>query len=111
MLILFKMLPFTAGKDDDLEHMAQEQEEQHMMMISFKFLWSLKNSGTTFQVAIRQPDTTNLIDRPTWPSIGTPSMITRSSGLAFGEIWTIKPEESAWSGIAIGKQSIPPAST
>jgi hypothetical protein len=38
MLILFKMLPFTAGEDDDLEHLAQEQEERHMMMISFKFL-------------------------------------------------------------------------
>jgi hypothetical protein len=38
MLILFKMLPFTAGEGDDLEHLAQEQEERHMMMISFKFL-------------------------------------------------------------------------
>jgi hypothetical protein len=42
------MLPFTAGEDDDLDHQAQEQEEQHTTMISFKFHRGLKNLVTMF---------------------------------------------------------------
>jgi hypothetical protein len=48
MQFLFKMLPFTAGEDDDLEHLAQEQEERHMMTIDFEFPQGLKNSATMF---------------------------------------------------------------
>jgi hypothetical protein len=48
MRFLFKMLPFTMGEDDDLEHPAQEQEEWHTTMIDFEFHRGLKNSTTTF---------------------------------------------------------------
>jgi hypothetical protein len=48
MQFLFKMLPFTAGEDDDPEHLAQEQEERHMMTIDFEFPQGLKNSATMF---------------------------------------------------------------
>jgi hypothetical protein len=48
MRFLFKMLPFTVGEDDDLEHPAQEQEEWHTTMIDFEFHRGLKNSTTTF---------------------------------------------------------------
>jgi hypothetical protein len=65
------------------------------------------NSATTFQ----QPAMTNLIDSPAQPTIETPSMTTRSSGLALSEIRTTKTEESTWSGIAIEKRLTPPAST
>jgi hypothetical protein len=41
----------------------------------------------------------------------TTSTTNRSSGLALSEIRTMKLEESTWSGIEIGKRSIPPAST
>jgi hypothetical protein len=80
-------------------------------MIGFEFHRGLENSTTTFQATFRQPATTNPIDDPTWPPIGTPSMTTQSSRLALSEIQTTKLEESACSGVAIGKQSIPPAST
>jgi hypothetical protein len=88
-------------------------------MIGFEFHQGLKNSVTMFQVIIWQPAMTNPIDSPAWlpidsPArlpIGTPSMSTRSSALALCEIWTTKPKESAWLGVAIGKRSIPPAST
>jgi hypothetical protein len=43
--------------------------------------------------------------------MGTPSMTTRSFGLALGEIRTTKPEESTWSDVAIGKRSVSPACT
>jgi hypothetical protein len=49
-------------EDDDLEHLAQEQEEQRTMMINFEFHQGLKNSTTTFQATVRQPTTTNPID-------------------------------------------------
>jgi hypothetical protein len=48
MRFLFKMLPFTVGEDDDLEHPAQEQEEWRTTMIDFDFHRGLKNSTTTF---------------------------------------------------------------
>jgi hypothetical protein len=79
--------------DDNLEHPAHEQEAWHMMMIGFEFPRSLKNSATMFQVAIRQPTTTDPIDGPTRPPIGTSSTTTRSSGLALTEIQTMNPEE------------------
>jgi hypothetical protein len=50
---LFETLPFTAKEDDDLEHPAQEQEERRMTTIGFGFPRGLKNSATTFQMAIR----------------------------------------------------------
>jgi hypothetical protein len=65
MRLLFETLPFTAVQDDDLERLTQEQEEQHTTTIDFEFPRSLKNSATTFQAAVRQPATTNLIDGPT----------------------------------------------
>jgi hypothetical protein len=80
---------------DDLEHPAQEQEEWRTTTIGFKFLRGLKNSVTTFQVAVRQTAVTNLIDSLTRLPIWSPSMTTRSSGLALDEIQTTKPEESA----------------
>jgi hypothetical protein len=82
-------------KDDDLEHPAQEQEEQRTTTIYFVFHLGLKNSTTTFQVVIKQQAMINSIDSPVRPPIGTPLMTTRSSGLALREIQTMKPEESA----------------
>jgi hypothetical protein len=58
------MLPFTVEEDDDLEHPAQEQEEQRTMTIDFVFHRGLKNSATMFQAVISQPAMTNLIDSP-----------------------------------------------
>jgi hypothetical protein len=75
------------------------------MMIDFEFPQSLKNSTTTFQVALKQPAMTDLIDGPTRPPTGTSSTTTLSSGLVLTEIRTIEPEEQA-----IEKRSIPPAS-
>jgi hypothetical protein len=79
------MLSFTVGEDDDLKHPAQKKEEQRMM-IGFKFPRDLKSSPTTFQAVIRQPVMTNLIDILAQLPIGIPSMTTRSSGIAIGEI-------------------------
>jgi hypothetical protein len=62
MQFLFRTLPFTVGEYDDLEHLAQEQEERRMTMISFEFLRGLKNSATTFQATVRQLVMTNPID-------------------------------------------------
>jgi hypothetical protein len=45
---MFRMLPFTMGEDDDLDHQAQEEEEQHTTTISFKFHRGLKNLVTMF---------------------------------------------------------------
>jgi hypothetical protein len=59
------------------------------MTIGFEFPQSLKNSATTFQAAVRQPATTDPIDGPTRPPIGTLSTTTRSSGLALTEIRTM----------------------
>jgi hypothetical protein len=64
MRFLFKTLSFTVEEEDDLEHLAQEQEERRTMMIGFKFPRGLKNSAITFQAAVRQPATTNSIDSP-----------------------------------------------
>jgi hypothetical protein len=47
---------------------------------------------------------TDLIDGPTQPPIVTPSMTTQSSRLSLSEIRITKHEESAWSGVAIGKR-------
>jgi hypothetical protein len=65
-----------AGEDNDLEHTAQEQEERRTMTIGFKFPRGLKNSAITFQSVVRQLATSNLIDSPTRPLIGTPLMTT-----------------------------------
>jgi hypothetical protein len=81
------------GNGDDLEHSAQEQEERHTTTIGFELHRGLKNSTTTFQAVVRQPDTTNLTDGPA--PIETPSMTTRSSELALSEIQATKLEESA----------------
>jgi hypothetical protein len=97
--------------DDDLGHPAQEQEEQRMTTIGFKFPQSIKNSATTFQVAVRQPAMTDLIDGPTRPTIMTALATTQSFGLALSEIRTMKLKESAWSGVAIEKRSIPQGRT
>jgi hypothetical protein len=64
------------GRRQHLERLDQEQEEQHTMTIDFEFPRGLKNSVTTFQAVIRQPATTNLIDSPARPPIGTPLMTT-----------------------------------
>jgi hypothetical protein len=111
MRLLFRTLSFTMEEDNDLERLTQEQEEWHTMMIGFKFPRDLKNSVTTFQVAVRRPSTTNPIDGPTRPLIGTPLVTTRSFGLALSEIQTMKIEESTWASVAIEKRSISPAST
>jgi hypothetical protein len=79
-------LLFTAREDNDLEHLAQEQEERRTMTIDFKFHRDLKNSATTFQATISQPTTTNPIDSLACLPIETPLTTTRSSGLALGEI-------------------------
>jgi hypothetical protein len=34
---LFETLPFMSEEDDDLEHLAKEQEEHHKTMIGFEF--------------------------------------------------------------------------
>jgi hypothetical protein len=83
---IFEMLPFTVGEDDDLERPTQEQGERRTTTIGFEFPRGLKNSVTTLQVAVRQLATTNLIDSPARPQIGTLLMTTRSSGLALSEI-------------------------
>jgi hypothetical protein len=83
---MFRMLPFKVGEDDDLEHPAQEQEERRMTTIGFEFHRGLKNSATMFQAVVRQIATTNPTDGSVRPLIGTPSMTTRSSGLALSEI-------------------------
>jgi hypothetical protein len=88
---MFETLSFTVEEDNNLEHPAQGQEERHTMTIGFEFHRGLKNSATTFQAAVRQPATTNLIDSLARLPIRT----TRSSGLALGEIRTTKPKESA----------------
>jgi hypothetical protein len=62
MQFLFRTLSFTVGEYDDLEHLAQEQEERRMTMINFEFLRGLKNSATTFQATVRQLVMTNPID-------------------------------------------------
>jgi hypothetical protein len=79
--------------DDDLEHPAHEQEARLTTTIGFEFPRGLKNSATTFQVAIRQPATINPIDGPMRPPIGTSLMTIRSSGLALTEIRTMNLEE------------------
>jgi hypothetical protein len=81
---LFRTLLFMTREDDNLEHAAQEQEKRRMTTISFEFPQGLKSSATMFQVAVRQPGTTNLIDSSTRPPIGTPSITTRSPGLISG---------------------------
>jgi hypothetical protein len=79
--------------DDDLEHPAHEQEARRTTMIGFEFPRSLKNSATTFQMAVRQPAMTDPIDGPTRPPIETSSTTTQSFGLALTKIQTMKPEE------------------
>jgi hypothetical protein len=79
--------------NDNLEHPAHEQEAWCTTTIGFEFPRCLKNSTTTFQVAVKQPAMTDPIDGLTRPTIGTSSMTTRSSGLALTEIWIMKPEE------------------
>jgi hypothetical protein len=95
MRFLSETLPFLTGEDDDLEHLAQEQEERCMTMIGFEFHRGLKNSVTTFQAVVKQPATINPIDSLAQLPIGTPSTTTRSSGLALSDICTMKLKESA----------------
>jgi hypothetical protein len=96
MRFLFGTLPFMAVVDDDLEHLAQAQEERHTTTIDFEFhRRDLKDSAITFQAVVRQSFTTNLIDGPARPPIRTLSTTTRSSGLALSEIRIMNPEESA----------------
>jgi hypothetical protein len=80
------MLSFTPEEYDDLEHPAQQEEERCMITIGFEFPRRLKNLATMFQAAVRQSAMTNPIDGPAQPSIETPSMTIRSSGLALSEI-------------------------
>jgi hypothetical protein len=72
MRFLFRMLSFMVKEYDDLEHPAQEQEEWHTTTIGFEFHRGLKNLTTTFQAIVRQSATTNSIDGPVRPPIGTP---------------------------------------
>jgi hypothetical protein len=83
---LIRTLSFTTREDNDLEHLTQEQEERRTMTIYFEFHRGIKKSMTMFQAIIRQPATTNSIDGSAQPPIGTTSMTTRSSELAFSEI-------------------------
>jgi hypothetical protein len=76
MQFLFETSSFTVAHDNDLEHPAHKQEAQRTTTIGFEFPQSLKNSVTTFQAAVRQPATTDSIDGPTRPPIGTSSMTT-----------------------------------
>jgi hypothetical protein len=108
---LFGTLSFTMEEDDDVKCLAQEQEERRTTTIVFEFYRGIKNSTTTCQAVVRQPATTNPIDSPARPPIGTPLMTTRSSEVTLSEIRTTKFEESAWSSITIRKRSIPPTST
>jgi hypothetical protein len=73
---LFETLSFKAREDDDLEHSAQEQEEQRTMTICFEIHRCLKNSVFMFQTVVRQPATTNLINSPARLPIGIPSVTT-----------------------------------
>jgi hypothetical protein len=73
---MFGKLPFMAGEDDNLEHSSQEQEERRTMTIGFEFHRGLENSATMFQVVVRQLATTNPIDSPAQPPIGSPSVTT-----------------------------------
>jgi hypothetical protein len=91
---MFRTLPFTTEKDDDLERPAQEQEERCMMTIDFDFHRGIKNSATTFQAIVWQPATTNLIGGPVRPPIRTPLMTIQSFGLALSKIRITKLEES-----------------
>jgi hypothetical protein len=91
---LSRMLSFTMVEDNDLESPNQEQEEWRMMTIAFESHRGLKNSTTTFQVAVRQLAMTNMIDGLARPPIGAPSTTTRSSGLNLSENRPTKPEES-----------------
>jgi hypothetical protein len=86
MRFLFGTLSFTTGEDNDLEHPAQEQEEQCTMTTDFEFPRCLNSSTTMFQTVVEQPAMTNSIDSQARLLIGTPSMTTRSFGLALGEI-------------------------
>jgi hypothetical protein len=79
--------------DDDLEHLAHEQEAWRMTTIDFEFPRGLKNSVTTFQAAVMQPATTDPIDGLTRPPIETSLTTTRSSGLVLTEIRIIKPKK------------------
>jgi hypothetical protein len=79
--------------NDDLEHLAHEQEARRMTTIDIEFPQSLKNSAATFQAVVRQLATINPIDGPIRPPIGTSSTTTRSSGLTLTKILTMKPEE------------------
>jgi hypothetical protein len=63
-------------EDDDLERLAQEQEERRMRTIDFEFNRCLKNSVTMFQAVVRQPAMTNPINSPARPLIETPLMTT-----------------------------------
>jgi hypothetical protein len=78
MWFLFGTLPFTTEEDDDLERLAQKQEEWRTTTIDFEFNRCLKNSATKFQVVDRQQATANPIDSPVRPPIGTPLMTTQS---------------------------------
>jgi hypothetical protein len=62
--LLFRTLSFTMEEDNDLEHPAQEQEEQCTMTIGFEFPRGLNNLATTFQEVVKQLATTNPIDGP-----------------------------------------------
>jgi hypothetical protein len=62
--------------DDDLEHPTHEQEARRTTAIGFEFPQSLKNSVTTFQVAVRTLSTT-----------------TQSFGLVLTKIRTMEVEE------------------
>jgi hypothetical protein len=61
---MFETLSFMVEEDDNLEHPTQELEERRTMTIGFDFSRGLKNSATIFQVAVRQPATTNPITSP-----------------------------------------------
>jgi hypothetical protein len=49
-------------------------------------LWLHRDNPVSTSVLFQQPATTDPIDSPTRPQIGTPLMTTRSFGLALGEI-------------------------
>jgi hypothetical protein len=61
---MFETLSFMVEEDDNLEHPTQELEERRTMTIGFDFPRGLKNSAAMFQVAVRQPATTNPITSP-----------------------------------------------
>jgi hypothetical protein len=75
---MFRTLLFTVGEDDDLEHLAQEQEQwcndDDRFQVSLMPQEYSDNVSSGSQARLQQSTTTDPIDGPTRSPIGTPSM-------------------------------------